>query len=63
VTGSISTEYVYHRSTTVDSANNYTFGQRSCSKVVSEFEGNAKVWWGVGFAIEGPRFPAGVLTR
>jgi hypothetical protein len=45
VTGSISTEYVYCNSATVGSADNYTFGRRFCSKIVSEFEGDAKLWW------------------
>jgi hypothetical protein len=45
VTGSISTEYVYCTSGTVGSADNYIFGRRFCSKIVSEFEGDAKLWW------------------
>jgi hypothetical protein len=45
VTGSISTEYVYCGSATVGSADTYTFGRRFCSKIVSEFEGDAKLWW------------------
>jgi hypothetical protein len=45
VTGSISTEYMYCTSGTVCSADNYIFGRRFCSKIVSEFEGDAKLWW------------------
>jgi hypothetical protein len=45
VTGSVSTEYVYCDSATVGSVDNYTFGRRFCSKIVSEFEGDAKLWW------------------
>jgi hypothetical protein len=45
VTGSISTEYVYCNSATVGSTDNYTFGRRFCSKIVSKFEGDAKLWW------------------
>jgi hypothetical protein len=45
VIGSMSTEYIYCSSDTVGSADNYTFGRRFGSKVVSEFEGDAKLWW------------------
>jgi hypothetical protein len=45
VTGCISTEYVYCTSATVGSADNYIFGRRFCSKIVSEFQGDAKLWW------------------
>ena len=44
MTGSISTEHVYCHSATVGYADNYTFGRRFCSKVVSEFEGVARLW-------------------
>ena len=45
VIGSVSTEYVYCQSTTIGSADNYTFGRRFCSRVACEFEGNAQLWW------------------
>jgi hypothetical protein len=45
VTGSVNTEYVYCGSTTIGAADNYVCGRRFCSKVVSEFEGDAKLRW------------------
>jgi hypothetical protein len=45
VTGSISTEYVILQQCNGGLRGQLHLGRRFCSKVVSEFEGDAKLWW------------------